>query len=181
MSSNSIISEPTIIQEQKTILKSKDCYIDLDKGYESILLGYSNFEDVEQFLGEGEKIKKKFKAGTLYIFPRAIHELNYANLGIKFRSYSQPKFSRKRIVRKMEFNSTCNCKTKNGLGTGSTFDEISRYLGDGNIHVNSGLKGVSTIISYRLENNFVEFIQSGSVGKGDFFAEKIRITTLKQR
>jgi len=59
MSSNSIISEPTIIQEQKTILKSKDCYIDLDKGYESILLGYNNFEDVEQFLGEGEKTKKK--------------------------------------------------------------------------------------------------------------------------
>ena len=81
----------------------------------------------------------------------------------------------------MEFNSTCDCKTKNGLGIGSTFDEITRYLGDGNIHVNSGLLGVSTIISYRLENNFVEFIQSGSVGKGDFLVEKIRITTLKQR
>ena len=102
------------------------CIIIPLKGINDIVIDKSSFEDVKKEFGK-KKIKKKWSRTELEIFGHFDYSIKYDQIGT-FSSISIPGRS-KHVVNFVEIDSTCKCKTKKGLGIGSSYQDVIKELG----------------------------------------------------
>ena len=105
---------------------SDKCIIVPLKGINNIIVGESSFEDVKKEFGKKKK-RKKWGRTELELFGHFDYFMKYDQIGT-FSSLSIPERS-KHIINEIAIDSTCKCKTKNGLGIGSSYQEIVKELG----------------------------------------------------
>ncbi|MEM8899282.1 MAG: hypothetical protein AAGC85_14310 [Bacteroidota bacterium] len=123
----------TSFKETSTSIKGNFtnlCEIKLNSGINSIVLGEYSFREIEGVLGKGVKSKEKFKSGTVEnVFPNTAHSLSYPDLGLSFSTTTQGRLNFSRIADGLTLTKDSHCKTKEGLGIGSTFKELQSVLG----------------------------------------------------
>ena len=151
------------------------CIIRLDYGLDSVHVGVDNFKTIEEKLGKGKRVKKAYKAATVYPFPRAEHELIYSDIGVKFITDIQARVSLKRVSKIMVVTSKCKCKTNEGLGIGSSYDKLINVLGYKRLLHCRSWNGDFSELSYNIGNCFVIFSQKGFVHESEFRVEEIEI------
>ncbi|MEM7513099.1 MAG: hypothetical protein AAF388_19380 [Bacteroidota bacterium] len=170
-----------IAQDIKSSLSGeRDCLIDYSDGMVGISLAHTSFREIEEILGEGVRSKKKYKSFTVEnIFPNTEHILSYPSLGIAFTTRTQGRLIFKRIATSLHLYSGSPCTCEDGIGIGSTYDEISQKFGTGYgyDHISSPDGDYSEAAFSSLENNeiFLSFSCKGHKGKDDFRVEKILI------
>ena len=96
------------------------------KGVENINLGESNFEEVKNTFGVKPVNKKWVPSYEAFSIGRFDRYLAYPESGLRFSAFnSQKRFHRKKVWA-IYIDSNCKCRSKEGLGIGSTFFEIKK-------------------------------------------------------
>ena len=106
------------------------CEIKLNSGINSIVLGENSFKEIEGVLGKGVKSKEKYKSGTVEnVFPNTAHSLSYPDLGLSFSTSTQGRLNFSRVADGLTLTKDSRCRTKEGIGIGSTYGELQLVLG----------------------------------------------------
>ena len=105
---------------------SDNCTIVPLKGINNIVVGESSFEDVKKEFGKKKK-QKRWRRTELELFGHFDYSIKYDQIAT-FLSISIPERN-KHIINRITIDSTCKCKTKNGLGIGSSYQDVIKQLG----------------------------------------------------
>jgi len=156
------------------------CYIDSYKGINGIELGLSNLEDVKKVFGEdGIESTSKLKGSFPYMRGVKFKILTYEDLGLIFStSAGFLKRHHGEKVWKIYLNENCECKTKEGIGIGSSFEQIKNALGSPTGYFRWNLvNGKSTNMSYLYNSDDykLEFYSSEWRDSSEFIAERINL------
>lgn len=128
------------------IVNPKECVIIPNKGVNSIVVDSSTFNDVKKEFGDIKKRKYWVKSQELELFGRFVHYLEYESIGVFSTSIN---FRSKPIISKIHLTSQCQCKTKNGIGIGSSYNDIINEFGKGTRWNLFGYKGAKVVeLSY---------------------------------
>jgi hypothetical protein len=102
--------------------------------------------DVKSEFGKVRKRKYWVKSKELELFGRYVYFLEYDSIGVFSTSDN---FRNKPIISKIHLTSNCQCKTKNGIGIGSSYNDIINEFGKGTRWNLFGYKGLKVIeLSY---------------------------------
>ena len=105
---------------------NKKCIIVPGKGLNSIEVGKSTLKDVKTEFGK-TKVQKIWHETVEFEF---VGKFEYFLKYVKHGTFSTLTKNRNRkMVMKIIIDSSCNCKTKNGLGVGSSYKETILKLG----------------------------------------------------
>lgn len=155
----------------------KNCVLKLDSGINNIVLGVSNFDEIEASLGKGVRSKKKFKSFTVEnIFPNTEHRLAYPEYGILFTTAPQNSLSNKKIIRELFLTKNCQCMTLGGIGIGSNYEQIANLLGESSLLFSKSANGLFTEVSYSFVEHPVSYVLFQSTGKkkkSEFIVEEV--------
>ena len=106
---------------------SDKCTIVSLKGINNIVVGQSSFEDIKKEFGKKRK-RAKWGSTELDIFGYFDYYVKYDQIGT-FISLAGIRRSR-HIINNIIIDSTCKCKTKNGLGIGSSYQDVIKEFGE---------------------------------------------------
>lgn len=156
------------------------CVIDYSDGMEGISLATTNFKEIEKILGPGVRSKKKYPSFTVEnIFPATEYSLSYPKLGISFTTHPQGRINLKRKATSLIIYSGSPCKSGDGIGIGSTYNELKDKFGRGYGYSQvSSPKGDYSEVAFSLEGNnsiYLSFKCSGKKDEIDFRVEEILI------
>lgn len=135
-----------------------ECELKLDSGFNSIILGIDTFKDIENILGPGIKKTEIYPIGGLEfnLLPNFKNQLHYPHLGIAFANNGRgfiPFLFSKKIAIDMFMSSECICKTKDGIGIGTSKSIVKKIL-DKEISCGNRLKFNSSCV---LGESYIEF------------------------
>ena len=123
---------------------SDKCIIVPFKGINNIVVGESSFEDVKKEFGEKKK-RRKWSRAELKLFGIFEYFMKYDQIG----TFSSIGSARKNTINEIIIDSTCKCRTKNGLGIGSYYQEIVKELGKPKyFHNNDNDKEINYEVNY---------------------------------
>jgi hypothetical protein len=165
-----------ILITSKLLSKMKDttCQIKPFLGLNEIVIGESTLRDVEVFFGIGERKKEWRKGYELDFIGRYNRHLNYPQLGIDFSAFSlHRRFSKK--IRVITLSSKCNCKTKEGVGIGSSYYDVIKLLGAKKLTTEMKInnKENKTVLTYFNGNNTMWFYSYGVKDTTNFIVDEI--------
>ncbi|MEM8896696.1 MAG: hypothetical protein AAGC85_01265, partial [Bacteroidota bacterium] len=156
-----------IAQDIKSSLsEERDCLIDYSDGMVGISLAHTSFREIEEILGEGVRSKKKYKSFTVQnIFPNTEHILSYPSLRITFTTHAQGRLIFKRIATSLYIYSGSPCTCEDGIGIGSTYQEISQKFGTGyGYYHGSSIEGDYSRIAFSSLDNKEIFTRFSAAG-----------------
>lgn len=163
----------------KNTLRAFSCVIDYYDGMEGIALATSNFKEIEKVLGPGIRSKKKYPSFTVEnIFPVTKHILSYPKLGISFTTHAQGRMNFTRIATSLIVDASSTCKSKNGIGIGSTYQELIERFGNSRYTQISSPEGDYSKVLFSFPEYggiFVHFRCNGKKHIDDFRVEEILI------
>ena len=162
---------------QPTDPLNNECLIKLYSGTNSVVLGLTTFDEIEEKFGRGVKSKKKFKSFTVEnIFPNTEHFLSYPAYGIRFSTQPQGRLSAKRVAVELVLTANCPCKTKERIGIGSKHSELNQAIGYERLTIVVSEEGKHTMVGHGFKKSpvgYIAFICSGEKTSFEFRTEKI--------
>lgn len=101
------------------------------RGIDSMELGKFTFKDVLNKFKYGKTKRKKVKRLEKYNMSQDGFEkyIEYKSLGLYFSNYEVSRCHRTDTIKQIFLLKNCPCKTKDGLGIGSSYSEIVEMLG----------------------------------------------------
>jgi len=132
-----------------------------NEGVGDITIGCSSLKDVQNAFGK-KKIEKRWHKSTEFqFFGKFEYYLEYENIGL-FSTLTNGR--NRKIVEKIILNSPNHCKTQNGFGVGSTYQETIKELGFANHkYIESSAKVSKRRILLQYNNMDIYFDNSDSV------------------
>ena len=118
---------------------TKKCVIKPSVGVDDIVIDSSYLKDVVEDFTKSKIEKRWVKAVETELFGRYERFVNVPNVA-KFSS-----LSRNKKISKIVFQSPCNCKTKEGVGIGSSYNKTLSVFGKPKLQYNIQCNGLQQI------------------------------------
>ncbi len=174
--------------ELQSIIWLDSCQINFSRGiveFEEVLLGKTSFKEIKRYYGK-EKVERNrvfFSLTDGFFSLRA--KLDYPGSGIEFKYYSSMNIKGQRgifgnhKVNSIVLKDTCSCQTEDGIGLGSTYNELIEEFGEDNlsfVKINSSRMYSVVTSKIKLSSGnriFIQFEGGDVEEKGMFVVSKI--------
>lgn len=163
-------------------INGSDGIINRFEGVDNIKIGTSGVKEIKETYGnvKVEKYWESWGGGSIFPFffiGSYKKKIEIKEVGLTFYLTKKRHRLQKRTVFSIVVDSTSRYKTSNGIGIGSSYQDIKKEFGETKYSKGSTLRGSITSLVYRTSNDYriMNFINFGYVDSINFEVQEIVI------